>query len=247
MRKKTVCRDGHCREVVEIVETPNMQDSPSPFLRGGNEDRMQPPARLRAILDRMFGHMEQQRQQQPEIIIEPMRQRPEIIIEQMGQRQRPEIIIEQMGKRHEMIMIPLHQGNPRDIQKEFMIPMEEYRPEVQRQEQEKAANLQASDMKLIKVGVALFALGAAYAMVMSALKCWRVDRVSARERPLRDLSEPLAPTSTNVAIPAAARGGTRKFNPVRTYLSDLYARANAKNEARGVTTYLARLYTRIVA
>merc|ERR1719443_1938830 len=104
-------------------------------------------------------------------------------------------------------MRPFRQFNVDNPQDEFRheiiaVPME-YRPQVQ---QPTAATPPASDMRLIKVGVALFALGAAYAMVLSVLKCWRVDRVSARERPLRELGEPLAPAPVNVAIPAAARG-----------------------------------------
>jgi len=150
-----------------------------------------------------------------------------------------EFMIDTTNKQAEILLKPLPQERWFDSPRASMIEIEISRPTPQN-----GAAVQAPDMTFVKVGVAIVALGASYALVMSALNCYRMDQVSARERPLREFAQPLAPDSVNVAIPGVA---THKADQVRMYLSSLYTRANAKNEVRGVTTYLARLYARISA
>jgi len=181
---------------------------------------MQPPSYLRTILDRIR-HVQRQRPQEP-----------------------GEIVIGTSGKGSEILLKPLPQESWFErLWRYDMDQVEISRPTPQ-YDMTEPWSVQAPDMTLVMFAVAIVAVGAAYALVMSALHCFRMDQVSARERPLREFAEPLAPDSVNVAIPGAA---AKKADSVRMYLSSLYTRANAKNEARGVTTYLARLYARILA
>jgi len=235
LTKNTLCKDGDCREVIQILQAPTMQD---PMQSEGDN---QNAAQLRGILGRLIEQMQYQRNNR----YEPERQ-PEIIIERfpMQQPQFPEISIEL--RPFTFPDAPRSRGLPEpDDQRISFGRFHDSHPGRKEQQEAQAVAEQASDMKLIKLGVALIALAAAYAMVMLVLKCWRVDQVSARERPLRDLAEPLAPAEVNVAIPGAVT--STKLDPLRMYLSGLYARSNAKSEARGVTTYMARLYTKIFA
>jgi len=287
--KKTVCRDGDCEEVVEVIESDEDESASSHTREGspvevimleppsmlpfsgrpcGGGGRMQMmnmgmPKSLSSFVDQFFGQMQpvddlESHQKQVDIVLDPQKSPIEQLLatiesqhQQQQQQQHPqmEIVIERMDSPMDMLR-PL-----------FLSKREQKIPPVQDKKQQQqhpkppptvqaVVNASAAqDMTLIQIGVALFALIAAYAVVLSVLKCRRMDQVSARERPLRDLSEPLAPAPVNMALPGTApsTSSTPAAAPVKTYLLDLYARVEAKNEARAVTQYLARLYKRVLA
>lgn len=290
VKKKTVCRDGDCEEVVEVIESPEDESASSPTREGspvevimleppsmlpfsgrpcGGGGRMQMmnmgmPQNFRSFVEQFFGQMQpvddlESHQKQVDIIMDPQKSPIDQLLatiesQQQQHQQHPqmEIVIENMGD---------DQNSPMDMLRPLFLSKREQKiPPVEDKTQEQqpkppptvlaVVNASAAqDMTLIQIGVALFALIAAYAVVLSVLKCRRVDQVSARERPIRDLSEPLAPAPVNTALPGAAprTSSTPAAAPVKTYLLDLYARVEAKNEARAVTQYLARLYKRVLA
>lgn len=76
---------------------------------------------------------------------------------------------------------------------------------------------------------------------------FKLRRSDARERPFRDLAEPLAPgpaAAVSIAKPAPAL--ERKVDATPMYLSNLYVRAAAKSESKLVRGYMARVYKRVL-
>jgi len=224
-RSKVVCQDGHCQEVVMVAQQPTMVQEPQimpmnnrPFLSSNHV-----PPRLRAILDRLM----------------PTQSRPEIVMERPGQ---PDLIIQPVGGARPMLGYP--------EQKPMVVigfaPSATQSNNLHQVQPSATADAHWRQLKFITLGAAFFSLVAAYAAVMAILKCRRSDaREAARERPFRDLAEPLAPAPMTV-VEKMQGPQVRTAAAVPMYLSRLYARANAKSESTLVRKYMSQLYMRIV-
>jgi len=198
-------------------------------------DQPRPPCpmqRFRGILQRLMG---------------PYGGRPG---EFLAPRQRPtELIIEQMPQRGEIIIEEIPAGRPMQV---VEIAGFHGQPEPQKlMATDIGSKMQSRQFQFMALGAGIFALISAYATIMAIMKFRASDaRESARERPLRDLAQPLAEEPQDAVYLAANRQQmvhAPKVAAVPMYLSRLYAKANDRSESRMISEYMCRLYNRICA